>query len=493
MYNLVQIIFELLDVVFILIQGYFLQYYMGSFLESRGKSRRMGAYLAVVYTLLRKGLDALWPPCYGEMMLLGKQVVSFVLLGVLILCFYRAFCSITIFLTVSFQAVKDISLYISVILLEKPADLVFALWEWQTGRESGGDPLKWLGVMNVNIVGIQIFRVLLALLLLGVSLRKIVKDFQEKNCRMHKSELKFILIPALTGLMLCMLLRAVMVTVEQDTTVLLYQKYPILILLLPGVLLLSLLSILQGVRSLQEIVELNREKNSRMILEKQVESMQEHMGELNRVYSNVRSIRHDMRNTLGVISRLILSDDEPGGEEASKELKAYVDDLKETMSQMDLPFHTGNAVADALLHMKYREALQSIPDLKLCVEQLLFSQDLPIRSYDIGIILGNALNNALEACMKLKKQEPEAEAFIRLISFQRGKFLFLRVENSFDGKLIRKPQQEFPLTAKEDKELHGIGLVSIKHVAESYGGTVDWDVADRVFTLAVMLKIPILN
>lgn len=493
MYNLVQIIFELLDVVFILIQGYFLQYYMGSFLESRGKSRRMGAYLAVVYTLLRKGLDALWPPCYGEMMLLGKQVVSFVLLGVLILCFYRAFCSITIFLTVSFQAVKDISLYISVILLEKPADLVFALWEWQTGRESGGDPLKWLGVMNVNIVGIQIFRVLLALLLLGISLRKIVKDFQEKNCRMHKSELKFILIPALTGLMLCMLLRAVMVTVEQDTTVLLYQKYPILILLLPGVLLLSLLSILQGVRSLQEIVELNREKNSRMILEKQVESMQEHMGELNRVYSNVRSIRHDMRNTLGVISRLILSDDEPGGEEASKELKAYVDDLKETMSQMDLPFHTGNAVADALLHMKYREAIQSIPDLRLYVEQLLFPQDLPIRSYDIGIILGNALNNALEACMKLKKQEPEAEAFIRLISFQRGKFLFLRVENSFDGKLIRKPQQEFPLTAKEDKELHGIGLVSIKHVAESYGGTVDWDVKDRVFTLAVMLKIPILD
>lgn len=493
MCNPVQIIFELLDVVFVLIQGYFLQYYMGSFLEPRGKSRHMGVYVAVIFTLLQKGLYALWPPCYGGMMLLGKQAVSFVLLGILILCFYRAFCSITIFLTVSFQAVKDISLYISVILLEKPADLVFALWEWQTGREPGGDPLKWLGAMNVNIVGIQIFRVLLALLLLGVSLRKIVKDFQEKNCRMHKSELKFILIPALTGLMLCMLLRAVLVTVEQDATVLLYQKYPILILLLPGVLLLSLLSILQGVRSLQEIAELNREKNSRMILEKQVESMQEHMGELNRVYSGVRSIRHDMRNTLGVISRLILSGDEPGGEEASKELKAYVDDLKETMSEMDLPFHTGNAVADALLHMKYQEGIQSIPDLRLYAEQLLFFQDLTIRSYDIGIILGNALNNALEACMRLKKQEPEAEAFIRLISFQRGKLLFLRVENSFDGNLIRKPQQEFPLTAKEDKELHGIGLVSIRHVAESYGGTVDWDVRDRVFTLAVMLKIPILD
>lgn len=167
MCNLVQIIFELLDVVFVLVQGYFLQYYMGSFLEPRRKSRYMGAYPAVVYTLLRKGLDAIWPPCYEGMMLLGKQAVSFVLLGILILCFYRAFCSITIFLTVSFQAVRDISVYLSVILLEKPADLVFALWEWQTGREPGGDPLKWLGAMNANIVGLQIFRVLLALLLLG--------------------------------------------------------------------------------------------------------------------------------------------------------------------------------------------------------------------------------------------------------------------------------------------------------------------------------------
>ncbi|MCI9019064.1 MAG: ATP-binding protein, partial [Lachnospiraceae bacterium] len=39
-------------------------------------------------------------------------------------------------------------------------------------------------------------------------------------------------------------------------------------------------------------------------------------------------------------------------------------------------------------------------------------------------------------------------------------------------------------------ELHGIGLVNIKHVAESYEGTVDWDVAERMFILAVMLKVP---
>lgn len=289
-----------------------------------------------------------------------------------------------------------------------------------------------------------------------------------------------------------MLLRAVMVTVEQDATIFLYQKYPFLVLLLPGVLFLSLLSILQGVKSLQEIAGLNREKNSRVILEKQVESMQEHMGELERVYSGVRSMKHDMRNTLAVISGLISASDSmpPKELQGNKELTAYLSDLMETMNQLELPFHTGNSIVDALLHMKYYEALQSIPDLRLSAEQLLFPKDLPIRGYDIGIILGNALDNALEACVRLKKQEPEAEAFIRLISFQKGKLLFLRIENSFNGSLIRKPQSEFPVTAKKDRELHGIGLVNIKHVAESYEGTVDWDVAERMFILAVMLKVP---
>ena len=492
MSNSVTIIFELLDVVFVLFQGYFLQYYMGSFLEPRGRRRQMGVCLTVVYTLFRKGLDAIWPPGYEGMNLLGKQMVSFALLIVFVLCFYKALCSTTIFLTVSFQAVRDISVYIAVILLDKPADLIFALWEWGTGKESGGDILKWLGAMNISIVGLQIFRILFALLVMGISLRKIVKDFREKDYRMHKSELKFILIPTLTGLMLCMLLRAVMVTVEQDATIFLYQKYPFLVLLLPGVLFLSLLSILQGVKSLQEIAGLNREKNSRVILEKQVESMQEHMGELERVYSGVRSMKHDMRNTLAVISGLISASDSmpPKELQGNKELTAYLSDLMETMNQLELPFHTGNSIVDALLHMKYYEALQSIPDLRLSAEQLLFPKDLPIRGYDIGIILGNALDNALEACVRLKKQEPEAEAFIRLISFQKGKLLFLRIENSFNGSLIRKPQSEFPVTAKKDRELHGIGLVNIKHVAESYEGAVDWDVAERMFILAVMLKVP---
>ena len=65
---------------------------------------------------------------------------------------------------------------------------------------------------------------------------------------------------------------------------------------------------------------------------------------------------------------------------------------------------------------------------------------------------------------------------------------FIRVENSFDGEVIRKKGAEFPATTKPDKKVHGIGLTNIKNTAEKYHGGVEWKVKNKVFTLTVMLK-----
>ena len=94
----------------------------------------------------------------------------------------------------------------------------------------------------------------------------------------------------------------------------------------------------------------------------------------------------------------------------------------------------------------------------------------------------------MEACRKLKAEEPGAEAFIRISSFQKRELFFLKVENSFDGRLLRRRQNEFPVTDKADRENHGIGLANIKNTAEKYQGTMDFRVNGRVFTLSVMMK-----
>ena len=210
------------------------------------------------------------------------------------------------------------------------------------------------------------------------------------------------------------------------------------------------------------------------------------MEEMERIYSEIRGMKHDMKNTLAVIGQL--SKEKEFFLEEKGELQEYLADLNQTFDRLDMRFRTGNTVADTLLNMKYHEAVRLVPDLEMDTGRLVFPQDLKIHSYDIGIILGNAVDNAVRACQKLKEKEREAEVFIRFVTLQKGNLLVLKVENSFDGKLVRRPREEFPVTDKPDKENHGMGLVNIKNTVEKYHGTMDYMVKGRVFILSMMMK-----
>ncbi len=160
--------------------------------------------------------------------------------------------------------------------------------------------------------------------------------------------------------------------------------------------------------------------------------------------------------------------------QTNEELQNYLSELKQTMDRLDFQYKTGNSVVDILLNMKYHELTRTMTDIQLNADRLLFPENLQIQGYDIGIIIGNALDNAIEACKKLKEKNKSADAFITLSSFTRGKMFFIEVENSFDGKINRKKYSEFPVTDKKDKKAHGIGLSNIKNTAEKYHGGVDW-------------------
>ena len=138
--------------------------------------------------------------------------------------------------------------------------------------------------------------------------------------------------------------------------------------------------------------------------------------------------------------------------------------------------------------MKYYEAVRIVSDLKMDTDKLFFPQDLKIHNYDIGVILGNALDNAIEACKKLKEKEHNADVFIRFTSMQKGNLLVIKIENSFDGKLLQKPKSEYPITDKTDKENHGMGLANIKNTVEKYHGAMDFKVNGKIFILSIMVK-----
>ncbi len=476
---------ELLYMAVVLFQGYCLQYFLGSFLESRWKSRWNGLCVAVLYAAGLYGISRMFNQVLttgynGYREAVWKLALSLCILVVLALCFYKAFRLITVFLVVAFQAVADISKYAAVILLAKMGDGVVDIWNQCVEKGFFKSDRALMMTLNGSMMAVQIFQYLVIAMLLYISLRKIVRDFKEKDYEIHRTELLFLLIPAAAGLLICVLLRIIMVTLEDNVPEMLYDRYPILVVVLPAILLLSLLSILYGVKLFQDMVYRNKAKSERVILKNQVKNMQEHMEEMERIYSEIRGMKHDMKNTLAVILQLSM--------EEKDELQEYLADLNQTFDRLDMRFRTGNTVADTLLNMKYHEAVRLVRDLEMDTDRLVFPQDLKIHSYDIGIILGNAVDNAVRACRKLKEKEPEAEAFIRFVSMQKGNLLVLKVENSFDGKLVRKPREEFPVTDKPDKENHGMGLVNIKNTVEKYHGTMDYMVKGRVFILSMMMK-----
>ena len=474
-----EVVSGLLEVFSAMFQGYCLWYFFGSFLEGRIRNRRISVLaVTALYGALRLGAGFFLPKGYTSFWVFVRLAVILCIISLTALAFYRALGKMALFLIVTFMAVGEMSFFLAHMLFELGNHL-FRLWNrcLEKGYISSFNYSK---IVNITIIFNQILLYVVGAALLYFTLRKVVPDYREKDYAVHRTELLFILTPGLTGLMVCTLLRITIDTAENGVPEVLYDRYPSLMVIMPVILLLLLFSVMFGIKLFQDMICWNREKSSRIILEKQVGSLQEHMGEMERVYSGIRGMRHDMKNTISLIMQLAVGKEE--------ELKAYLEELNETMDRLEFRFKTGNTVVDTLLNMKYHEIASTVPDLQMDVEGLQFPEKLFIQSYDIGIIIGNALDNAIEACRKLKVKEPDAEAFIRISSFQKRELFFLKVENSFDGKVVRKPQNEFPVTDKADRENHGIGLANIKSTAEKYQGTMDFKVNGRVFILSVMMK-----
>lgn len=475
---------EWLEVITVFFRGYCLQYFVGSFLERRKKTKRLCGLLVMAgYGVLKLGSNFLLPSGLGSISIIENMALTALILFGLVFCFYKAANKMTIFLVITFMAVNEISIFLSYMVIQA-GNLIIDLWIWLMDLGYISSLRIFEILVNITAVVLQILMSGIFMALLYMMLKKITGSFREKDHDIQRAELYFLLTPGLAGLLLCIFLRTIMVTVENGVPEMLYDKYPVLILLIPAILILSLVSVYYGVKLFQNMIAMNREMNSRIILEKQIDNMQNHMEEMERIYSGVRNMKHDMKNTLAVIMQLAGKN----GETEHKELQNYLAELNQNFDSLECRFHTGNTVVDILMNMKYHEVIEIIPDIQINAERLLFPDSLQIQSYDIGIIIGNALDNAIEACEILKNEQPEADTFISFSSFMKGKMVLIEVENSFNGRITTQKQSELPETNKSDKLAHGMGLLNIKNTAEKYHGAMDWSVNDNIFTLSVMMK-----
>ena len=510
---------QILQILSYLLSGYLLQYFIASFLESRTRRHRWNQILpAVLFCALKYIAELFLTTENYTIRAFAKLLITTAIVLAITLCFYKPQRQLMTFLIITYLAVNELCFFMAYMLMPLGQFLIEGLTEmYGHGKLSAEIFLKLVKATMLILIGL-VYTVYI--LLTWLSLRKIVKAFRQKDYAIQKRELLFLLAPNLAGLLICVLLRMLMVTVEDNVPKLLYDKYPPLLCLIPAISLLSLLSILYSVKLFSDMIELNHEKNSRIILEKQIDGMEEHVKEVEHIYAQVHSMKHDMKNTLAIAMQLASAPGRPSENQftqsaatdkkqqtqyskeeklqatapptktsqPSKDLQAYLSELNKLIDSTDLTYNTGNTVVDTLLNMKSHELAKTLPTLQLNADALLFPTDLQIQSYDIGVILGNALDNAIEACQRLKNVEPQAPLFIRLSTLQKANLFLIEIANSFDGTLIQKKHREFPVTTKQNPKSHGIGLTNIQNTAEKYDGSTDWFAEQNIFTLTVMMK-----
>lgn len=227
------------------------------------------------------------------------------------------------------------------------------------------------------------------------------------------------------------------------------------------------------IKIFQRLADYNTEKEKTRMLENQVEQTEKEVKEIQDIYTDIRGLRHDMKNNLESISLYIgrkYGDD--------KELSDYLGAMTDTVHRLDFSQNTGNGITDIIIAQKAAEAAKKGIALS---HSFTFPQKNTIDAYHIGIILNNALQNAIEAC------ENEAEKEIYLCSYMKGSLYFIKCQNSFTGQLLLDKHSGLPLTEKENKSVHGLGLSNIKRCAGKYKGDMDISAEKGKFTLTVML------
>jgi len=174
--------------------------------------------------------------------------------------------------------------------------------------------------------------------------------------------------------------------------------------------------------------------------------------------------KHDMKNHLVAIKEFA---------ECGKinELIPYVDALIGSNKEITATSSCGNLTIDAMLNSKIYIAKHQDTQLHT---QVKLMAPLVINPVDLTIILGNLLDNALEACTRI----PPKKRNIHFYLFYQHNFLLIQVKNMFDPSIIDFREGK-AYTTKDNKKLHGIGLRRVRQAAEKYNGSFEYYTVDN--------------
>lgn len=207
------------------------------------------------------------------------------------------------------------------------------------------------------------------------------------------------------------------------------------------------------------------------IAEYQSELIEKHCDEVQNIYKTMRGWRHDYHNHIQTLLALC------GDEEKTRE---YLLTLNDDLTTVDTVIKTGNVMIDAILNSKL--SLIKSKGIEVSAKAVV-PETLAISEIDLCTVIGNLLDNAMEACLRQNEGE---ERFIRVFIGILKEQLYISVYNSLGGE-VKKNNKKY-ISTKGSKN-HGFGLMRVDSIVEKYEGYINRQNEEGVFATEVMLPL----
>jgi len=190
--------------------------------------------------------------------------------------------------------------------------------------------------------------------------------------------------------------------------------------------------------------------------------------QINNILEDMRIIKHNLKNSLIII-------DTYNKNNQKEKLQKYVDELLGETSIFVVPQIDEENIITSYLSYKTEQAEAN--EIKVDVENNL-TNSIKVDKTDICQVIGNIMDNAIEANSK------NINKYIKILLYNKDNYMIIKSENPAKEPLFKK-NNEF-LTTKKDSKNHGLGLKSIKKIAEKYDGSLDINITNETFQIKVV-------
>lgn len=319
-------------------------------------------------------------------------------------------------------------------------------------------------------VGTRVLDIVLCIAFIAVAIGLINKAYIYKKDEMSVKEMVMLIIPSLVGVTGYGILQYYLMIYERDTGKNLIDTYGFYGALSFLHYLISIVAILVVIVMFQNWKEMQEEQRGQELVLNQISDMKKHIEEVEKLYRDIRSMRHDMGNHIQTLEHLVAHNNMDDATE-------YLEHLKNEWDEVSPEIKTGSPVIDVILMEKLREAKER--QIRF-LSDFHYPQNTKLNAFDLSVTMNNALNNCME---NVSGDDP----YISISSFRKNSIFMITIKNSFGGQL-NFGDRDLPETTKSGRE-HGMGLNNIRRVARMYMGDISLEQGNEEVILSIMMQV----